>query len=130
MTKPNYGIDAPTVVRNMFALGGAMLLAGPVLKYFGFAPLFICTLVFSAFPFLLTASVMLYGSLKLKLSLRDRVVRSLNLRGHEHILDVGCGHGLMLIGAAKQLTTGKAIGIDIWQKVDQAGKVPLLIIEH
>jgi ubiquinone/menaquinone biosynthesis C-methylase UbiE len=35
-------------------------------------------------------------------------------------MDVGCGHGLMLIGAAKQLWTGKAIGIDLWQAEDQA----------
>ena len=36
------------------------------------------------------------------------------------MLDVGCGHGLMLIGAAKRLSSGRAIGIDIWQDVDQA----------
>jgi arsenite methyltransferase len=36
------------------------------------------------------------------------------------VLDVGCGHGLMLIGAAKRLSSGRAIGIDIWQDVDQA----------
>ena len=38
----------------------------------------------------------------------------------KQVLDVGCGHGLMLIGAAKRLTTGRATGIDIWQNVDQA----------
>jgi len=36
------------------------------------------------------------------------------------VLDVGCGHGLMLIGAAKRLSSGHATGIDIWQDVDQA----------
>ena len=30
----------------------------------------------------------------------------------------------MLIGAAKHLTTGKAVGVDIWRKVDQAGNSP------
>ncbi len=36
------------------------------------------------------------------------------------VLDVGCGRGLMLIGAAQRLTTGRAVGVDIWQAQDQA----------
>jgi arsenite methyltransferase len=43
----------------------------------------------------------------------------LNLRGDEAILDVGCGHGLLLIGAAKRLPRGRAVGIDLWSQVDQ-----------
>ena len=35
-------------------------------------------------------------------------------------LDIGCGRGLMLIGAAKRLMTGKAMGIDVWHAQDQA----------
>jgi arsenite methyltransferase len=36
------------------------------------------------------------------------------------VLDVGCGRGLMLVGAARRLTTGRAVGIDIWQAADQS----------
>jgi arsenite methyltransferase len=36
------------------------------------------------------------------------------------VLDVGCGHGLLLVGAAKHLSTGRAIGIDLWSTRDQA----------
>jgi ubiquinone/menaquinone biosynthesis C-methylase UbiE len=43
------------------------------------------------------------------------------LQGHERVLDVGCGHGLMLLGIAKRLTTGRAVGIDLWHTQDQAG---------
>jgi ribosomal protein L11 methylase PrmA len=71
--------------------------------------------------FLLTALVMFWGSKVGKLQLRDKVIDSINWRGDEIVLDVGCGHGLMLIGAAKRLRTGKAIGIDLWQTEDQAG---------
>ena len=39
-------------------------------------------------------------------------------------LDVGCGRGLLLIAAAKQLTSGRAIGIDVWHSVDQADNRP------
>jgi ubiquinone/menaquinone biosynthesis C-methylase UbiE len=71
--------------------------------------------------FIATAVVMFWGSKVGKLQLRDRVIASIPWRGNEMVLDVGCGHGLMLIAAAKRLTTGKAVGVDLWQKADQAG---------
>ncbi len=37
------------------------------------------------------------------------------------MLDVGCGRGLLLCGAARRITTGHATGIDIWSKVDMGG---------
>lgn len=80
-------------------------------------------LVSGALP-LCAAGVMVWGSKIGKLRLRDRILEKILWRGDEQVLDVGCGHGLMLIGAAKRLTTGRAIGIDIWQKVDQAGNGP------
>ncbi|HEV2318802.1 MAG TPA: methyltransferase domain-containing protein, partial [Verrucomicrobiae bacterium] len=66
-------------------------------------------------------AVMVWGSKYGKLRLRDRLIHSIEWRGDEQVLDVGCGHGLMLIAAAKQLSSGKATGIDLWQKEDQAG---------
>jgi arsenite methyltransferase len=36
----------------------------------------------------------------------------------ENVLDVGTGQGLLMNGAAKHLTTGKSIGIDIWISKD------------
>jgi ubiquinone/menaquinone biosynthesis C-methylase UbiE len=64
---------------------------------------------------------MIWGSKIGKLRLRDRVLDALPWRGDELVLDVGCGHGLMLIGVAKRLRDGRAIGLDLWQKADQAG---------
>ncbi len=63
---------------------------------------------------------MFWGSKFGKLRLRDKIISSIPWRGDERVLDVGCGHGLMLIGAAKRLTSGKAVGIDLWQKEDQS----------
>jgi len=52
---------------------------------------------------------------------RDRVLAQINWTGNEAVLDVGTGRGLLLIGAARKLTTGKAMGIDIWSKADLSG---------
>lgn len=59
-----------------------------------------------------------------KLRARDRLLDALALRGNETVLDVGCGHGLMLIGAAHRLPKGRTIGIDLWSQVDQHANSP------
>jgi SAM-dependent methyltransferase len=130
LTRPNYGIDAPGLVRNMALAGTAAGVAGVVL-YFLLWPsspgLAIALLNFGLWPcfwLLATCAIMLWGSKFGKFRERDRLLNAISWRGDEQVLDVGCGHGLMLIGAAKRLTTGKAIGIDLWQKEDQAGNSP------
>ena len=65
--------------------------------------------------------VMVWSSRSGKLAVRDKILDSLTWRGDEKVLDVGCGRGLMLIGAAKRLTTGRATGIDIWSSEDLSG---------
>ena len=49
---------------------------------------------------------------------RDRMLNMLTWKGNELVLDIGTGHGLLMIGAAKRLTNGKSFGIDIWNKKD------------
>src|SRR5262245_23242593 len=57
---------------------------------------------------------MLWDSKIGKIRSRESLLQRITWTGQERVLDVGCGRGLMLIGAAKRLTTGKATGIDIW----------------
>src|SRR5262245_39967625 len=118
MAKPNYGIDAPTVLRNLSIGAGTGIIGGLVLiRYVG--PIgrpFVSMGLGCGFGGLL----LLWSSLFGKFRARDALLNSVPWRGDEQVLDVGCGHGLMLIGAAKRLTTGRATGIDIWQDVDQA----------
>ena len=45
----------------------------------------------------------------------------MGLRGDERILDLGCGRGAVLLMAAQHLTTGRAVGVDLWRSVDQSG---------
>ena len=68
-----------------------------------------------------TAALMIWSSKVGKLKLREQIVDSLALHGDETVVDVGCGRGLMLMAAARRLTTGGAIGIDLWQNADQSG---------
>ena len=49
-----------------------------------------------------------------RLKARDNLLDEIPWQGNERVLDVGCGNGILLIGAAKRLTSGKGIGIDIW----------------
>ena len=48
------------------------------------------------------------------------------LGGDEKVLDVGCGSGLLLNGAAMQLTSGKATGVDLWSPHSGGGNLELL----
>jgi ubiquinone/menaquinone biosynthesis C-methylase UbiE len=65
-----------------------------------------------------------------KIRERERLLDRLRWSGGERVLDVGCGRGLMLVGAAKRLTTGSATGIDIWQSEDLSGNRPEAPLEN
>jgi len=124
--RPNYGIDAPAVLRNLFLFGVLCLLLGVFLPTdlhlgqvnFRLRPGFLWTsffLLVEGFLYLLYVKV---G----KFHHRDFMLSLHNWRGDEQVLDVGCGRGLLLAGAAKHLTAGgHATGIDIWSTEDLSG---------
>ncbi len=109
----SYGIDAPYgpvlmgVVAafefTLFALNGKLL---PLL-----AGLFALAIL----------GFYLHGTLRGKFVLWAELLDALNLRGDERVLDMGCGRGAVLLMAAQHLTTGRAVGVDLWRTVDQSG---------
>src|SRR5262245_36125543 len=62
----------------------------------------------------------LYTSRRGKFVVWDELLSGLNLKGDERILDIGCGRGAVLLMAAQYLTTGRAVGIDLWKRGDQS----------
>jgi arsenite methyltransferase len=109
--RPDYGVDAPYVIRNLVLAGLACLvialLSHPLRWLYSWA-----------ISFLATAGVWLYGSKWGKLRLREQLMDTLRWRGDETVLDVGCGSGLLLIAAAKRAGEGQAVGVDIWRRED------------
>jgi arsenite methyltransferase len=118
--RADYGLDAPGVVRG-FAVAGAAMAAAAVLLAVAGVPFVPDLLALSAAMFLATVGLMLHSSRRGKLIERDRLLDGLGLRGDEDVLDVGCGRGLLLIGAARRLPGGRAVGVDIWSAADQSG---------
>jgi len=135
MRRPDYGIDAPGMIRNMFLAGAGALL--PILAAaFGFWPsrpwgaIPAALLLLCAAYFLGQGCLMVYSGRVGKLKERERLLDLVSWKGSERVLDVGCGHGLMLVGAAKRLTDGKAVGIDLWHSADQADNRPEAAISN
>jgi arsenite methyltransferase len=125
--KPDYGIDAPGVIAALAAGGVGMLLVGWYKASVTIGPV-----TFLLGPMGWGAGICMAGEAVLmviyskwgKFRHRDRMLKLVNWNGGESVLDVGTGRGLMMIGAAKHLTTGKSVGIDIWSKKDLSGNSP------
>jgi len=63
----------------------------------------------------------LYSTRRGKFEVWAELLDELDLRGDEHILDIGCGRGAVLLLAAKCVPDGRAVGADIWRRRDQVG---------
>jgi arsenite methyltransferase len=122
--KPDYGIDAPGVIRNLSVVAVALFFIARSLPVLTIGPVKFAlrpTANFiGAFCILEAVAMLLYSKFG-KFHHRDRMLALVNWKGDEQVLDVGTGRGLLLVGAARKLTTGKAIGIDIWSKEDLSG---------
>jgi arsenite methyltransferase len=124
-SRADYGLDAPGVIRVMLVCGIVAIVLGIVanrivftvaaLRHVAIGP----SLLWIGWALVVGAGLMTVSSRWGKLRARDRLLDRLALTGSETVLDVGCGHGLLLIGAARRLPRGRAIGVDLWSQVDQ-----------
>src|SRR5260370_21913575 len=130
MPQPDYGIDAPKLVRRFAVRGGVMVVFAALLYYANrnsspAAATSIGSMLLSiGVTFLLISAIMVWSSRVAKLKMRDRILDGLPWRGDEQMLHVGCGRGLLLIGAAKPLHTANATAMDISHTPGHSGNTP------
>ncbi len=132
--RADYGLDAPPVVRNLMVAGvggllvwstaaaglwsGALEFAvGGTDVRIGLAPAGLGV----GLGCLAMAAWMIWSSRIGKVRERERLLDTIAWRGDEQVLDLGCGRGLMLIGAARRLRSGRAVGVDLWRTEDLGG---------
>jgi arsenite methyltransferase len=114
--KGSYGIDAPKLLLFPGLLVAIEIAIGVISH--------------TLWPFVSALLIMgcgclgLYASRRGKFVVWDELLDQLELSGDEQILDLGCGRGAVLLMAAQHLTTGRAVGVDLWKTSDQSGNAP------
>jgi arsenite methyltransferase len=111
--KGSYGIDAPYLlpVLGLLLVVNVVngVISGSVWPFVGAVVVLAC------------AGCGLYTSRRGKFAVWAGLLNQLQLQGDESILDLGCGRGAVLLLAAQHLTTGRAVGVDLWRRGDQSG---------
>lgn len=121
--RPQYGLDAPHVLITLVTISllfdiGAIL---SILKlpapwswvFFGYS-------LSISLSFACVIFWMLLGITTKKPKIAIQMIKDLELKGTEKLLDLGCGSGLFLCTAAKDLPQGEAHGVDLWLKKDHS----------
>src|SRR4051812_33166063 len=92
--RPRYGVDAPPVPALLGAAGSACALAA-ARRRTGRSALAVTSAVLLA-----STGIYLHTTLRGKLRAWDEILDRAELKGDEHVLDMGCGRGAVLIAAA------------------------------
>lgn len=118
--RPDYGLDAPPVIRNLAI--GAMAAAVAAM----FLPWRLALVAWTSGSLCAAEAVyMVWASRVGKVHQRERMLAQVDWSRVSRVVDVGCGRGLLLIGAAARLQRGgRAIGIDLWQAADLGDNRP------
>jgi arsenite methyltransferase len=119
--RASYGIDGGYGGIAFLLLAGACLLAGERWASRRGKRLGSSLAKTGIMAVLAVAASYFYSTGPGKLSVWKGLLDELDLRGDEHVLDIGCGRGAVLISAARRLPRGRATGADIWRRRDQTG---------
>lgn len=125
--RPDYGGGATRVPRMalygglVFVVVGRMLSERGVMQSVPEEARAGGVMIWMGLSVFLVGCVMLLESKVSKLILRERILNSISWRGQEQVLDLGCGRGLLLVGAAKRLESGHVVGIPIRSLADPNG---------
>jgi arsenite methyltransferase len=126
LQKPDYGVDAPGVVRGLLGGGLAALSSGLISAAWlsGWFNLISGLLILVGIVLLFLGISMLAYAYVGKHMLREHLLAQHEWRGDEVVLDIGAGRGLMAIGAALRAPHGGVIALDIWSQVDLSDNNP------
>jgi arsenite methyltransferase len=133
--QPNFGYDGPRglALLLLVSLGSAVLAfwlrSWEGLPSWGILLVQIALLIVAADCLLLAGSLMLYSKI-VKPREAERLLDLVPWRGLETVLDVGCGRGLLLVSAARRLTAGRAVGVDVWHGLQLSGNSPQAVMDN
>ena len=115
-TRPgHYGIDGGNIVVPMLVLVEAALLGVTGWALRRRRPVIAGLAGAAGLGVSVVATGYLYSSGRGKRSTWTEILDELRLSGSEHVLDVGCGRGAVLMLAAHRVPAGRAVGADIWR---------------
>ena len=115
----DYGIDAPYAPMVLAGISLGLLAVSAILTAIG-STLWVAFQIGGVWMALSTGSFV-YTTRAGKFAVWAKLLRQLNLRGDERILDMGSGRGAVLTMVARLLPRGKAVGLDLWKSADQSG---------
>ena len=120
--KAQYGVDSPGTIRKIITIGiilyvfGVLILprfnAGAWMLYVDAA------LVYTGIFLIIEGLLMIWYGKYGKLKHRDRILGLFAFSGNERVLDIGAGSGLLAVGVASKLSSGRVTAIDLWQPQD------------
>jgi arsenite methyltransferase len=125
--KPKYGLYAIKIITILFSIieiiGLLLLSAGYA---FNITYLTISGWIITAFGIYMIVAhfLSLYVFTGVGTTRFGLIAKHIELKGNEYVLDVGTGTGRTAIQMAKKLTTGKLVGIDIWDTMELGGNSP------
>ena len=114
-----YGVDAPWVLVGLWT-AALFTVAWTVLAFTWHG--WVRWLLLAVTLYWLFAAVSFtHTTLRGKFRVWDAELDRLGLDGRERVVDLGCGRGAVLLLAARRLTEGRALGVDLWRAIDQSG---------
>ncbi len=134
--RANYGMNAPAMVQGLLISAFLLASAGLILRlsvgrdWPRLAREILSITIILSLCFLAGIAIVVLGSRVGRLKQREKLLDSLTWRGSERILDAGCGTGLLLNAAARRLTSGLAVGVDLWRSQDQSGNRPAITLAN
>lgn len=119
LERADYRLEAPKIVRTWFGIGAGSVILGVVIALWAATlahgrSIIVDDLLigFGGWSFVVGCWIV-WSSQNGTIQAANRLLQQLHLRGTETVLNVDCRHGLLLVGAAKQVPSGRAIGVEL-----------------